>query len=284
MSSTSAPLAKRDEVRHLLDRMKPQLQAALPRHITADRMVRVAMTAIQTTPKLMACTSQSLLACVVECAALGLEPGPLGHAYLVPYKETCTLIIGYRGLIDLARRSGQIVTLQAHVVYEHDDFDFSYSFGKGMSPFIRHTPKLGDRGKRVAVYAAAQLVGSEASFQFEVLSPEDVQKAKDSSASARSSSSPWATHTDEMWRKTAVRKLAKYLPVSVEFCHVLELDHAADTGGPQPFEAVQLGAGDQTIASAATQHRQKALAQDLNHAKEAQQEPATNETQGPAMS
>lgn len=107
--------SKTATIRGLLEKSRKQLEMAIPKHMTVDRLLRVAMTSIQRTPKLLDCTPQSLLACVMTCAQLGLEPDQfLGQAYLVPFKDTeknitvCTLIPGYRGYIALARRSGEV--------------------------------------------------------------------------------------------------------------------------------------------------------------------------------
>src|SRR3990167_3086145 len=114
-------------IRTLLERSKGQMAAAMPKHLTPERLLRVAMTSIQKTPKLLDCTPQSLLACVMTCAQLGLEPDQfLGQAYLVPFKDVCTLIPGYRGYIALARRSGEMQTVSAQVVYSGDFFNLQY--------------------------------------------------------------------------------------------------------------------------------------------------------------
>jgi recombination protein RecT len=200
-----------------LDRAKPQVALALPRHLDADRLLRVAMTAIMRTPKLLECDQQSLLGAIMQAAQLGLEPdGVLGHAYLVPFKGKVTLIAGYKGLIDLARRSGAVVSIQAHVVYEADEFDYSY----GLQDCLRHKPALRDRGRPIAAYAAAVL--KDGGHAFEVMSVEDVNAIRDNSQGYKAAKqyggdSPWDSNWDEMARKTAVRRLAKYLPISVEF-------------------------------------------------------------------
>jgi len=204
-------------VRALLDKAKPQIALALPRHLNADRLLRVAMTAIMRTPKLLDCDQQSLLGAIMETAQLGLEPdGILGHAYMVPFNRQVTLIVGYKGLIDLARRSGAVVSIQAHVVYEGDEFEYSY----GLQDCLVHRPTLQGRGRPIAVYAAAVL--KDGGHAFEVMSVEEVNIIRDGSlgyqaAKKYKKESPWDTNWDEMARKTAVRRLAKYLPISVEF-------------------------------------------------------------------
>ena len=114
-------------VRDLLDKSKTQIALALPRHMSADRLLRVAMTSVQRNPKLLDCTHLSLIAAIIQSAQLGLEPDDLlGHAYLVPFKTTVVLIPGYKGLISLSRRSGEIKAVYARTVYEKDHFKISF--------------------------------------------------------------------------------------------------------------------------------------------------------------
>ena len=113
--------------------VKSQLEMAIPKHMDADRLIRIAVTVIRVNPKLLECTQESLLACLMGCAQLGLEPEPfLGQVYFVPFYDKkkgayeAQLIPGYRGLITLARRSGEIKSLSAQVVYENDFFELEY--------------------------------------------------------------------------------------------------------------------------------------------------------------
>lgn len=200
-------------IRQLLERSRAQIAAALPKHLTVERMLRVCMTAVQTTPGLMECSPLSVIGGVIVAAQLGLEiGGPLGHAYLVPYKKIATFIPGYRGMVDLARRSGAVSTVEARIVRKRDRF----SYELGLNPRIDHVPYMGDLdpGPAIAVYAICKL--RDGSVQFDVLSKRDVELVMRSSASAGRSDSPWSTSPDEMWKKTAIRRLWKLLPVSVE--------------------------------------------------------------------
>lgn len=205
------------------DSFKNSLKMALPKHMNPDRMSRIALTELRRTPKLSECNPMSFVGAVIQCSQLGLEPGNnLGHAYLIPYGKECQLIIGYRGMIDLARRSGQVVSLQAHVVYENDTFEFEY----GLTPKLRHVPARSNHGNFVYVYACATL--KDGGAQFEVMSREDIEQIMAASKSSRSG--PWQTHFDEMARKTVIRRLFKYLPVSVEMTQAVTLDEAAESG------------------------------------------------------
>lgn len=203
---------------------KNQMAMALPKTLTADRLTRIVMTEFRKTPALLRCDQQSLFGAVLQCAALGLEPGSaLGHCYLLPYGKTCQLIIGYRGMIDLARRSGQIVSLSAYCVHEGDDFHYEL----GLHPDIHHIPGTSaDNGIVTFVYAVAVLKGG--GVQFEVMSRAEIENVRKTSKAGKSG--PWASHWEEMAKKTVIRRLFKYLPVSIEATRAVEVDEKADRG------------------------------------------------------
>lgn len=227
------PLSKKmDNVRALLERSKSQIALALPRHLSADRMLRIAMTSIRRTPKLASCSQTSLLGAVMQSAQLGLEPdGVLGHAYLVPFKDDVQLIIGYKGLIDLARRSGQLSTIFARVVHAADAFEFAY----GLSERLEHIPSRDkDPGEVVAVYAVARL--KDGGQQFEVMTKREVDEVRKQSRAA--DDGPWVTHYEAMALKTVLRRLCKMLPASVELARAVSLDERADLGLPQQLEDI----------------------------------------------
>ena len=221
-----------EKMRQLIIERRDQIAMALPQHLTPDRLIRVALTAIAKTPKLLECSQASVIGAVIQAAQLGLDvDGSLGHAFLVPYKSKCQLQIGYRGMIDLARRSGQIISLSAHVVYENDRFDYAF----GLEDKLVHVPSIGKPGKPIAVYAVAKLKGG--GHQFDVLSIAEIEKARNHSMTTRSDS-PWNTHWDEMAKKTAIRRLFKYLPVSIEIQRAVGLDEQADSGLNQNLDAL----------------------------------------------
>ncbi len=217
-----------------------QLSVALPKAMTPERLVRVVTTECRKTPALLNCNPESFLGAVLQCAQLGLEPGgALGHCYLLPFgngkskdgRPNAQLIIGYRGMIDLARRSGQIVSICAYTVHEKDHFVWRL----GLDPDIEHVPSPeADRGPMTYVYAVAKLKGG--GVQFEVMSRAEVEKVRKQSKAG--SSGPWVTHFDEMAKKTVIRRLFKYLPVSIEAARAVEVDERADRGEavtPQDF-------------------------------------------------
>lgn len=202
---------------------KNQIKSALPKHMNPDRMIRIAMTEVRKTPKLQECNPISFMGAIIQCSQLGLEPGNnLGHAYLLPYGKECQLIIGYRGMIDLARRSGQIIKLIAQDVYENDFFEYEF----GLSEKLRHIPAKENRGKLISFYALAQL--KDGGNQFEVMSKQEIDSIMTQSKSSKFG--PWQTHYTEMGKKTVIRRLFKYLPVSIELTQAVTLDEQADRG------------------------------------------------------
>lgn len=214
-----------ETLRDLLERSKPKLAEVMPRHLSADRLMRIAVAACSKTPALLQCTPMSVLNAVMQGAQLGLEPGgPLGDAYLVPYKDQCQFIVGYRGLINLARRSGQIVSIEAHVVHSKDKFTCRY----GLDSKLEHEPDWSDDpGAVVAVYAVAKL--KDGGTQCEVMTKAQVDAIR--KRSKASGSGPWVSDYEEMCRKTVVRRLCKYLPLSVELADALEADTNSETEG-----------------------------------------------------
>lgn len=195
-----------------------------PKHITKERIVKLALVAASRQPKLFECTPQSFLQSVMKSAELGLDcVGTLGQGYLVPYYNgkikafECQFIVGYQGLIELARRSGNISRIESRVVYEKDEFVVEY----GLEPKLIHKPYLGgDRGKIVCVYAIAEL--KDGSRQVEVMTLDEVERIRDRSKAKEGG--PWVTDFAEMARKTVIRRLAKYLPLSPELAKAIETD------------------------------------------------------------
>lgn len=201
-----------------LEKMKPEIEKALPRHIGADRMARIAYTTIRTNPELMKCSMGSLMGAVMQAAAVGLEPNMLGQCYIIPYGDEATFIIGYRGMINLARRSGQIETIYSHVVKENDDFEYEY----GLEPDLYHKPAESDRGEITKAYMVAKF--KDGGYYFEVMDIKDILKRKKKSKAAKSKYSPWNDEIgyEEMVKKTVIRHAFKYLPVSIEIMETIK--------------------------------------------------------------
>jgi len=230
VTPTTAPVAKPKTkapiiVQQVLsDQFKKQLALAVPKHLNADRMARIAATEVRKNKALLNTEPTSFLGSVMQAAQLGLEPGSaLGQAYLVPYGNQCQLIIGYKGMIDLARRSGQVISLNAYAVREGDDFNFQL----GLKPDIHHVPSLeADRIKKpiTYVYAVATLKGG--GYQFEVMSRAEIEAVK---AKAKSKNI-WNSYPEEMAKKTVIRRLFKYLPVSIEALEITNADAKREAG------------------------------------------------------
>lgn len=201
-----------------IERMRPEIARALPKHMDADRMARIALTTLRKTPKLANCSPESFLGALMTCSQLGVEPGATGEAYLVPFGRECTFVLGYKGMAKLFWQSPMAKSLDAQVVYEHDQFDYQY----GLDPYLKHKPVLGNRGKAIAYYAVATTVSGGSAFV--VLSPDDVEKHRKFSKSGNSG--PWRDHYDQMAKKTCVRELFKLLPVSVELAQAVAQDGA----------------------------------------------------------
>ncbi|QJC52751.1 recombination protein RecT [Paenibacillus albicereus] len=215
----------------LFEQMKPAIAQAIPQHMTPERLLRIATTSIRTNPKLKVCTPESLLGAVMQCAQLGLEPSVLGHAYLVPYTnrkkdpntgkviatvEEAQFQIGYKGLLELARRTGQISSIVAHEVYENDLFEYEYGTGEK----LRHVPADGERGTVTKYYAYAKF--KDGGYSFLVMSKKDIEKHRDKFSKAKYG--PWVDHFDEMAKKTVLKGLMKYMPISVEFAKAVSMD------------------------------------------------------------
>lgn len=218
--------------------IKQQMALALPKHMTADRLARIALTEVRKNPKLAQCDQTSFLGAIMQLAALGLEPGgALGHAYLLPFdkrekvngqwKTVSTevqLIVGYRGMIDLARRSGQIQSIEARAVYAKDSFGVRL----GLDSSIEHVPAWDevDRGELTFVYAVAKL--KDGGVQFDVMSRAEIEKIR--ARSKAGANGPWVSDFEEMAKKTVLRRLFKYLPVSIEMQRAVGLDEQAAAG------------------------------------------------------
>lgn len=200
-----------------LKQMAPAMEEALPKHLSVDRLTRLTMTVIRTTPELRQANPASLLGAVMQAAQLGLEPGLLGHCYLLPFKNNkekttdVQFIIGYKGMIDLARRSGHIESISSHAVYANDEFEYEL----GLHPKLRHVPDMtGNRGEFIGAYAIAKF--KDGGYQMEFMPKAEIEKRRNSSPGGRSKYSPWNNWYEEMAKKTVLRHMWKYLPISVE--------------------------------------------------------------------
>lgn len=217
--STAVVKSQIQEVQTALDARRTTFKAMLPKHVSVDRFCKSVVMACLKTPALLTCDRTSLFQAVSQACQLGLDPsGTLGSAYIIPYGNTATLVPGYRGLIDLARRSGQILSIEAHVVRDADHFEYEL----GLDPKLKHVPNLDleEPGKLRFVYAVAKL--KDGGVQCEVMSKAEIEKIRKGSRAGKSG--PWQDHYDEMAKKTVTRRLIKWLPISTELQSALELD------------------------------------------------------------
>ncbi|QCP84358.1 hypothetical protein EYE35_01300 [Cereibacter sphaeroides] len=247
------PLRQVPSVRALLvnDNARDQLSAVAAKHMNPERMMRVVANAIRTTPKLQDCEPMSFLGALMQCAALGLEPNTiLGHAYLIPFENSrkrigpdgkpvkgadgrdiwdkipeVQLIVGYKGLIDLARRSGHITSIAANIHYSDDEL---WEYEEGTEATLRHRPGP-QEGKKLHAYAIAKF--KDGGHAYVVLPWKVVMRVRDGSQNwqsavrnGKTNKNPWFTHEDAMAMKSAVRALSKYLPLSVEFMDAMSVD------------------------------------------------------------
>jgi recombination protein RecT len=252
LSTTAAPTPKQVLTR-IVEQNKGAIGASLPTGMSVDRFARLLLTAANTNPDLLACEPRSFLAAGVTAAQLGLEPNdPRGLAYLIPFNDkrrgkVVQFIVGYRGMLDLARRSG--VVSDVHVESVFDDCRFEMRLG--LDPDVTHVPGdtwMGDRDpKRIThVYAVAKIGEGR---QFVVLTRRQIDKARASSRGADSPYSPWSTHWEEMAHKTALRRLCKMLPQTVEMARAVETDdtplHLGDLGHVVADDAITVDTAEE---------------------------------------
>ncbi len=260
-SAKLADMKPKEQIAYLLKQKAGEIAKMLPKHLNAERLMKVAQIAATTTPALAKCDVASLVGAIGQCAQMGLEPNTvLGHAYLVPFNtkrkdanggerwvNSVQVIIGYKGLIDLARRSGQIVSIAAHEVCEADRFELVY----GLDEKLNHTPAIGERGEVIGFYAVAKL--KDGGHCFEFMSRHQVETIRDGSQGfqqavkyKKEGAHPWSAHFVEMGRKTVIRRLAKFLPLSVEFQTGVALDSMAESGKDQHNDSID---GDFMLAA-----------------------------------
>ena len=227
-AQTKAVEAKKQNntMQDYVKKMEGEIARALPSVITPERFTRMVLSAISATPDLAKCTPKSFLGAMMNAAQLGLEPNtPLGQAYILPYSNRGVLEaefqLGYKGMIDLAYRSGEVEVIQCHVVYKNDQFECCY----GLEPKLNHVPADGDRGEAIKVYAMFKT--KDGGFGFEVMSMEDVRKhAAQYSKSYNSNYSPWKKNFEEMAKKTVLKKALKYAPLKSDFVRGVSSDES----------------------------------------------------------
>lgn len=212
------PLTMQDYIK----KMQGEIAKALPSVLTPERFTRITLSALSTNAKLAQTTPKSFLGAMMTSAQLGMEPNtPLGQAYLIPYKNhgvlECQFQLGYKGLIDLAYRSGQVSTIQAQTVYANDEFEYEL----GLEPKLRHVPAKTNRGEPVFFYAVFHT--KDGGYGYEVMSIDDVRTHAKKYSKAYGNG-PWQTNFEEMAKKTVLKKALKYAPLKTEFVRGLSAD------------------------------------------------------------
>lgn len=210
--------AKKETMSLMLKKMSKEIEKALPSHLDSERFQRVALTAFNSNPKLQQCDPVSFIASMMQSAQLGVEPNtPLGQAYLIPYGNNVQFILSYKGMLDLAQRSGQFKTIYAHPVYENDEFEIEY----GLETKLVHKPSFKSRGNTIGYYAVYKLINGGESFIF--MPKEDIL-AHAKTKSKTFNNGPWQTDFDQMALKTVIKQLLKYAPMSVEVSQLISND------------------------------------------------------------
>ncbi|QHT60645.1 recombination protein RecT [Paenibacillus lycopersici] len=237
-----------------LEKMKGQIAEAMPKHMSIERLSRIALTTIRTNPLLLQCTIPSLMAAVMQSAQLGLEPGLLGHCYLIPFRNNKTneyevqFIIGYKGMIDLARRSGNIQSIASHVTYENDFVELVYGLEEDLKHipwFLRKDQKFDAGGQITGAYMVAKF--KDGGHYIEFLPIQDIEAHRKRSKAANNG--PWVTDYAEMCKKTAVRAGWKWLPISVEVAEAVNKDEIVRSDIKQLTEdtPINLGPDDYNV-------------------------------------
>lgn len=243
-------------IKAALEKNKQAMAEVIPSYLSPDRLLSLALLSIRKTPALQECPISTLLGCVVEASRLGLElGGSLGQAYLVPFKEKgqpmAQMIIGYRGFMELMRRSGDVSSIRAVIVHQRDHF----TLREGLEQVIDHVPYLeGDPGPMRFVYAVAKFSRS-GDYQAIFMTKAEVDTVR--ARSRAGASGPWSTDYEEMAKKTAVRRLAKLMPLTVEAAEAIERDDESNYDvDSTAVEVVQESAQTAVKASIAAKRRQ----------------------------
>lgn len=225
----SKPTSEKASLRDVVVAMQDDIAKALPKVITPERFTRIALSALSNNPKLYECSKLSFLGALMNSAQLGLEPNtPLGQAYLIPYynnKEKrleCQFQIGYKGLLDLAYRSGEISMVQAYIVYENDTFEYEL----GLEPILKHKPAPSNRGNMTYAYAMFKLKNGGQSFI--VMSKDDILNYG-KRYSKTFNAGPWQTDFEAMAKKTVLKQLLKYAPIRSDFITDVEVKDGKTT-------------------------------------------------------
>lgn len=239
-------------------RVVSSISNSLPQHMDPKRFSKIAFVTIHDNQELLKCSPLSLTSAVIKCAQIGLEPNALGHIYLIPFDnkkkgiKEVQVVIGYKGLMELARRSGNILEIYSEIVYENDEFQMTMGTDRKVYhvPFTKNkfpVSNTEERGKILGAYAVARF--KDGGYQLAYLDIDEVMKRKSFSRGADSPYSPWAKHFEEMVHKTAIRKLANLLPLTSEVARSMSVDDDQDDDMPRPVDPIgDLSITDRSLA------------------------------------
>jgi recombination protein RecT len=251
------PVGTAQVLRRLIGEKWKTMQAMLPTHMTQERFAALVVSAAAKDSNIFSCTGESILNVIYQAASLGLEiNAATGEAYIVPYKNVATLVPGYKGLVKLAIQSREVSAIEARLVYEGEEKTFGVYYGTDSR--IEHVPNFTVErtpGKVIFAYAVAKM--PRGGVTFEVMTRTQLEAIRHRAASSKREKSPWNTDTEEMYRKTATRRLVKYLPMSPQLAQAVELSDKAeaDNDGGSDERFVRTGATSELNAALGTTPR-----------------------------
>ena len=204
-------------------KMEKFLEGVVPTELCAKRLIRVFFSELSKNPELNKCSINSVCGAIMSCAQLGLEPGSAGMVYLIPRKGEMTIMLGYRGMIELCHRSGKVSTIKSYSVFENDEF----SVELGTQDKIVHRRVMGSRGRMTGVYAVVTM--KDGSQHFDVMDMDEIEELRRRS---RTMNNPaWATDFQQMAQKTVIKRILKYAPTSITLSSAISLDEANNYDG-----------------------------------------------------
>lgn len=244
-------------IKDILTKNKDAIASALPKHINADTMLQVTLTTVRVNPKLAECEPKSFLTAILIASQFGLLPdGVTGQSYIIPYWNTkkgileAQLQIGYKGELELARRSGQVARVECNVVYEKDSFEYEF----GLAPVLKFKPSTeGDRGKKLYIYALVMLKDGSPYFDVWTIGQIDDHRRR---FSKQPDGPAWTGSPDKMGKKTVLKQVLDYCPMSVEYQKANRFDDLAEGGQPQMLD-IELSPDDFTVSEAEEQPKGK---------------------------
>lgn len=212
---------KSSTVLEVLNAYKNQIAQAVPRHLNPDRLIQIACNLIVSNPKIAECSTKSIVGAVMQASILGFKPvNTLGQCYFVPYNKEVQFQIGYKGYISLARRSGEIKMIYAEIVREGDDFVYTM----GLNPDMKHKPKEDGTEDRKITHAYAVVHYKDGGYNFVVLTYKQIESYRKRSPMQKTLCGAWQSDYEAMAKKTAIRRLATYMPLDTEVEETLATD------------------------------------------------------------